>query len=88
MPPLKRYTDRELDFVAAALEAGATKTQIAAFFGMTLSALHALRMRYGLTLPSAPSVDIDALGSKFGLISHQRKQEAIQGALDNLTNKG
>lgn len=85
MPKIKRYTEAELDFIAAALAQGYQKQQVAAFFGITSAAISFVIHRHGLEPeePEPPSEsDLRTLGRQYGLLSESEFRELKAAALE------
>lgn len=82
MPKVKRYTTRELAFIAKALSLHVEQQQLAEFFGITHGAMSMLVARHFPNYKAErPKIDLDGLGREYGLISEVRKEELLQQAL-------
>ena len=78
-----RYTSQQLAFVEAALRRGASRTAIAEFFGIGLSALSMLVYRHGLEAVAPPVPDLDELGRTYGISLVKPPRPSSK---ENLTN--
>lgn len=82
MPPVKRYTDAELDFIQEALVEGVPNVALARFFDVSPTAMCCLIQRHGLKQHTSPT-DLEELAEKYGLRSHRIMRARFKAEVDN-----